>query len=419
MNFKRKNDFMEKDFYKRETCRACGGTDLTKFLDLDEMPPANAFLSESELKLPEKKFPLAVYFCRGCSLVQLLDVVNPELLFKNYHYMTSASKPLAEHFRKMAVEIAEKFIETKNDLVVEIGSNDGILLEAVKDKCRILGIEPSENLARIAEKNGVPTIKEFFSSNLAEKILGEHGGASVIVANNVMAHIDDMKDIFFGVKKLIRKNGIFVFEVHWLGNLIGAGGFDQIYHEHLCYWSLHSLKKFIESIGMKIFDVQKVPIHGESIRVFVSASRGEEKSVSVLLSEEKNIGLNKEETFFAFAKRVEKNREEICSLLKKLKSEGKKIIGYGAPAKGNTLLNYCGIGAETIDCITDSTPFKQGLFTPGMHIPIIGPEKPKDESPDFILLLAWNYADEILKKESLLREAGVKFIIPVPQVKIL
>ncbi len=418
MNFKRKNDFMEKDFYKRETCRACGGTDLTKFLDLGEMPPANAFLSESELKLPEKKFPLAVYFCRGCSLVQLLDVVNPELLFKNYHYMTSASKPLAEHFRKMAAEIAEKFIETKNDLVVEIGSNDGVLLEAIKSKCRVLGIEPSENLARIAEKNGVPTIEEFFSYSLAEKILQDKGEARIVVANNVMAHIDDMKDIFSGVKKLIGKNGIFVFEVHWLGNLIGAGGFDQIYHEHLCYWSLHSLKKFIEPLGMKIFDVQKVPMHGESIRVFVSASRGEEKSVSVLLSEEKNIGLNKEETFFAFAKRVEKNRQELLDLLKSLKSEGKKIIGYGAPAKGNTLLNYCGLGTETIDCISDSTPFKQGLFAPGSHIPILSPENFKKSPPDFALLLAWNYAEEILKKEQDFREAGGKFILPVPKVKI-
>ncbi len=409
---------MKQDFYHRESCRACGSKDIIKFLDLGKMPPANSFLRKDEVEKEEKKFPLAVYFCKNCALVQLLDVVNPELLFKNYHYMTSASKPLAKHFENLASEVSQRFLRNKDELVVEIGSNDGTLLSFLKSRCKVLGIEPSENLADIAEKNGVPTIKKFFSSKLAEEILKENSEAKVVLANNVVAHIDDLKDLFLGVKKLIGKNGVFVFEAHWVGNLIGAGGFDQIYHEHLCYFSLTALKNFCDSLGMKIVDAEFVKSHGESLRVFVSNSGGASDEVQKIFDLENNLKLDSVQTYFDFSKRVEKNRLELISLLKKLKSEGKRISGYGAPAKGNTLLNFCGIDGKILDYISDSTPFKQNLYTPGAHIEIFSPEKFKQAKSDYALLLAWNYADEILAKEKDFMQAGGKFIIPVPQVKI-
>ena len=410
---------MKEDFIHKKECRICDSSDFVKILDLDEMPPANSFLRKEDLDKPEKKFPLIVYFCKNCGLLQLLDVVNPEILFRHYDYLTSASKPLAEHFIKMAQELADKFIESKEDLVVEIGGNDAVLLESVKDKCRVLNVEPARNVAELSKQKGVETINEFFSQKIANNILEKYGSAKIVVANNVMAHIDDIKDVFEGVKNLIGENGVFVFEVHWVGNLIGEGGFDQIYHEHLYYFSLTALKNLVERFNLKIFDVQLVPIHGESLRVYVGENFDVSASVSRLLDKERELGLDRAKTFLKFSEKVEKNKTELIVLLKDLKKNNKKIIGYGAPAKGNTLLNYFNIDSGIVDYIIDTTPLKQGMYTPGAHIPIYPPEKIKEDRPDYILLLAWNYADAILEKEKELRNQGVKFIIPVPDVKIV
>ena len=410
---------MKADFIHKTTCRICNKSDLVKILDLGEMPPANAFLKKEDLDKPEKKFPLVVYFCKNCGLLQLLDVVNPKILFRHYNYLTSASKPLAEHFIQMAQELVVRFINSKNDLIVEIGGNDAILLESVKDKCRVLNIEPARNVAEISRQKGIETIDEFFNEELAKKILEKYGPAKVITANNVMAHIDDVKDVFRGVKISIGENGAFVFEVHWVGNLISEGGFDQIYHEHLCYYSLLALKNLVSQFGLKIFDVELLAIHGASMRVYVGKNQKIEKSVSELLSKEKKIGLDKAETFLRFSEKVKKIREELKKLLIQLKKEDKKIIGYGAPGKGNTLLNYCQIDSNILDFLTDTTSLKQGLYSPGMRVAIYPPEKIEEANPDYILLLAWNYVDAILEKEKKLREKGIKFIIPVPEVKII
>lgn len=392
---------------------------MVRILDLGEMPPANAFLKEEELHKPEPKFPLVVYFCNTCNLLQLLDVVSPEILFGEYDYLTSASKPLAEHFIKTANELVTRFNIKKDDLVLEIGGNDGVLLSAIKDKCRVLNVEPAKNIAELSKNNGIDTLNRFFSEGVAEDILKKYGFAKLVVANNVLAHIDDMRGLFSGVKKLIGEDGVFVFEVHWVGNLISEGGFDQIYHEHLCYHSLHDLKYLSEDLGLKIFDIETVPIHGESMRVFVSQNIPAKGSVAEFLQREEAMGLTKKETFMKFADKVRSSKQNLQNMLKELKNSGKTIVGYGAPAKGNTLLNYYGVTPALVSFLTDTTPLKQGMYAPGTRIPVLHPDVAKKKLPDYFLLLAWNYADAILKKEEELRKSGVKFIIPVPEPKIV
>lgn len=408
---------MEK-FKLRKNCYICERTDFIDILDLGEMPPANSFLVESEFE-NEDSFPLAVQLCKNCKSLQLRHLVAPELLFKNYHYATGASKPLVEHFYELADEIADKYIRSKSDLVIEIGSNDGVLLSRLKDKCRILGIDPADNMAKVAIESGVPTKVGFFDSEFSENVKKEEGKAKIIVANNVMAHIDNLRDVFTGVRNLLTEDGKFIFEVHWVGNLLTDGGFDQIYHEHLYYHSLNSLKILLDSLGMSINNVKLVPIHGQSLRVYAGHSKQSSIEVKKLLDREIEMGLTQEITYFNFSKKVESNKSNLVKLLKKIKKEGKKIVGYGAPAKGNTLLNYFQIGPETIDYITDTTPNKQGTFTPGSHIKVVSPEILKSDLPDYAILLSWNYADAILEKEKELRNRGVKFIIPVPEVRIV
>ncbi|MES2087681.1 MAG: class I SAM-dependent methyltransferase [Patescibacteria group bacterium] len=403
----------------KKICRICGGSKLTRVLDLGAMPPANAFLTKSQLRKKQDNFPLAIYFCQDCTLLQLIDVVDPEILFKDYLYQTSASSPLLIHFKKLAQEILEKHIASKNDLVVEIGSNDGSLLEHFKNRARILGVDPAETMVTIAGAKGVPTLSAFFNEETARKIIDSHGHAKIILANNVLAHIDDLHSVFAGIETLLDADGKFIFEAHWVGNLLGKGGFDQIYHEHLCYFSLHAVNHLAKKFGLKVLDVVLVPIHGESLRVTLGKVGTPNARVSAFMKKEKKLGLEKFATYQKFSQKVAKNKIKLLALLKKLKQEDKKILGYGAPAKGNTLLNFLKLDQNTLDFITDTTASKQGLYAPGTRIPIIAPENLTSAKPDYILLLAWNYADEILKKETALRKSGVKFIIPVPEVKVV
>ncbi|MFA6095221.1 MAG: class I SAM-dependent methyltransferase [Candidatus Paceibacterota bacterium] len=408
------------DFYKRLECHSCGNKGLIKVLDLGATPLANAFLSSEALGEPELIVPLAINFCPECSLVQLTHVVKGDVLFSDdYHYATSASRPLVEHFKGLAQEIAKHYVKSPHDLVIEIGSNDGTLLSYLTKSCNVLGIDPARNMAAIALTKGVPTVTEFLDMPLAERLRKEKGGAKVVVANNVMAHIDGIKDVFAAVKELLADDGRFIFEVHWVGNLVTEGGFDQIYHEHLFYYSLHSLRHMLGSLGMVINDVKLVPMHGESLRVYAGRSGESSQAVRDLLKREEEMGLAKAETYLAFSKKVFLNKEKLMKFLKDMKKSGKKIVGYGAPGKGNTLLNYYGIGPDILDFITDTTPQKQGTYTPGMHIPVVHPDRLKSEQPDYILLLSWNYADAILAKEKALRDQGVKFIVPVPEMKIV
>lgn len=410
---------MTEFFHRRNECRICGSRDWTEILDLGAMPPANAFLKKEELGAQEKKFPLAVYFCNQCSLLQLRDVVDGSLLFTDYPYFTSASRPLAEHFVAFAEEVAKAHISSPDDFVVEIGSNDGTLLGALKGRCRVLGIDPAENVCKLAEARGVPTIPRFFSEALAREIRCEHGRAEVILANNVIAHIDDLRDVFRGIRTLLEDHGVFIFEAHWVGDLIGDGGFDQIYHEHCSYFSLLALERLVHQFSLNIVDVRLVPMHGQSLRVYVGKTSAVSERVGWHVAMERDLGLDRADTFLRFAEKTRRNKEELCALLRKLKAEGHAIAGYGAAAKGNTLLNYYGIGRDVLDFITDTTPAKQGRYTPGTHIPIHPPQKIYEAKPEYLFILARNYADSIIANEAPFRNGGGKFIIAAPEVGVI
>ncbi len=404
---------------QNKKCRVCGNPKLEKILDLGKTPLANAFVSKNNLKGREAYFPLVLVFCDKCSLVQLNHSVDPEILFQNYHYNTGASKPLVDHFICMANELSKNYLDSKNDLVVEFGSNDGVFLGALKDRHRVLGVDPAENMAKMARERGIETITDYFGKRSAKQIAKKHGQAKVIVANNVFAHIDDIHDVLGGVHILLHDDGHFIFECHWVGNLIGHGGFDQIYHEHLFYYSLHSLQTLLGTLGMVIRDVKLVPIHGESLRVYAAKKGKEGKAVGDFLKREEEMGLTKKEKYKDFSEKVESNKERLSDLLRALKKLGHTVVGYGAPGKSTTLLNYLNIGPKTLDFVTDTTPAKQGAYTPGTHIPIVHPDILKKKRPDYILLLSWNYSDAILEKEKELRQKGTKFIIPVPEIRIV
>lgn len=403
----------------KDECRICGGRDLVKVLDMGSTPPANAYIKEADLGKFESSYPLVLYYCRSCSLAQLLDVVDPTILFKDYHFLTGASAPSVAHFRRYAEEVILPLITSPNDLVIDIGGNDGVLLSFVKDYARVLNVDPANNLAPLSEGNGVPFYPAFFTSQTADDILATYGKANVVVANNVFAHTDPIRDVFEGVAKLIGNDGTFIFEVHWNKHLIEEGAFDQIYHEHLCFYSLHAAKHLVEAAGMKIFDVEIVLEQGKSLRVYASKNKLEKSSVSEILEIEKKAGLTDETAFLSFGKKIRDNRAKLRMLLLDLKAKGKRIVGYGAPAKGNTLLHYYEIGPDILDYLTDTTTLKQGLYSPGMHIPIVSPERLLTDTPDYVLLLAWNFKDAILEKEKALREKGVKFIITLPNVMIV
>jgi len=391
-------------------------------LDLGEQPPANSLVDESKISHFETKFPLRLFWCSDCFLVQLLDIVNKEHLFKHYLYMTSASTPIVEHFRKYAKDIFEEFLkDQENSFVVEIGSNDGSLLKEFKKLgSSILGIEPASNLSKLANDSNIPTMNDFFSSNIAMNLV-QSKNASVVVANNVIGHVENLHDLMKGIQMLIGEKGVFVFEVPYLIDLIKNLEFDTVYHEHLSYFSILPLLHLMNNFGLDIFDIRKQSVHGGTLRIFVSKSNNFEinGSVKKFIQLENEFGLNKIEIYNKFSKQVEDLKYKIFNFLKDLKNENKSLFGYGASAKGNVLLNYCNIDTKILDYIIDTTPIKQGKLTPGTHIPIFAPEKIFDKGDgDVALLLAWNYEAQILDKEHYFRSKGGKFLIPIPEPKL-
>ena len=405
-----------KNYILQQKCRICSSTNLNMILDLGEQPPANSFVDKNQLNSSESKFPLRLFWCGDCYLVQLLDIVDKEFLFKNYFYMTSASKPIVEHFKKYAQDVYKEFLQKENDsFVVEIGSNDGSLLSEFKKLgTTILGIEPATNLSDLANQSNVTTKNTFFSSEVSKDIVKSRN-ASVVVANNVIAHIENLQDLMYGIKILIGNNGVFIFEVPYLVDLIKNLEFDTIYHEHLSYFSILPLLKLVEQFGLEIFDIRKQSVHGGTLRIFVSKKDNCQinNSVKFFINEENELGLDKIKFYQKFSTDVKELKKNLIEILIQLKKENKSIFGYGAPAKGNVLLNYCGIDTNFLDYIVDTTPLKQGKYTPGTHIPIIPPTTLKNV--DVALLLAWNYESEILLKENIFRKNGGKFLIPLPK----
>jgi len=408
-------------FTRNKRCRVCKNKKIYKFLRLGPIPLANSLLKSEQLTSKEPFYPLDVYFCPECGLVQLKDVVSPEILFKDYVYLTGMSQTMKQHFYQLAVELINNFRLSRDDLVVDIGSNDGTLLKGFKQLgIKTLGIEPATNVALAAEREGIETINDFFSVEVAKDIIKRKGHARVITGTNVFAHINGLDGVLKAVNNLLTSNGMFVIEVPYLVDLLSKTEFDTIYHEHLSYFSLRPLVALLKRFNMELFDVKRIPVHGGSIRCYVTRSPSTIKSsVCKLLALEEKLKLNSLKTYLEFGARVRNIKRQLTSLLRTLKEKGYTIIGYGASAKGNTLLNYCKIRTNILDYIVDNTPFKQGLYTPGTHIPIVPTDRILENAPDYALLLAWNYLDEILRKEQKYRELGGKFIVPIPEPRIL
>jgi hypothetical protein len=406
---------------RRSDCRLCGSKDLALVFQLEPTPPANAFLKASQLNEPEEKFPLDVFFCRSCNHVQLLDVVDPELLFGNYVYVSGTSPVFVEHFRKYAGEVLARQPKLSSGFAFEIGSNDGTLLRFFQQAgWRVLGADPAKDIAQSATESGIPTLPIFFNAEAAREIREKHGTAHAILANNVFAHIDDLKSVALGVKELLSPQGFFVFEVSYLLDVIEKTLFDTIYHEHLCYHSLGPLVGFFHALDLEVFDAERVSSHGGSLRVYVQhkgAARSLTQNVAALLELEQEFGLYREETFRKFAHQIDALGRELNSRLKALKVAGKRIAAFGAPAKATTLMHHFKMGRELIDFIVDDSPLKQGLFAPGTHIPVCPSTELYSKLPDYSVVLAWNFADSIIAKNKKYQEQGGRFIVPLPQLK--
>lgn len=401
-------------------CRICESSNLTEFLHLGDQPLANSFLREADLAKPDLKYPLRVLFCQNCNLVQLGEVVDPKLLFSDYIYFSS-NMPVGSHWRDYAESVVKEFSQDPSDLVVEIGSNDGHFLAVVKEThTNILGVDPAQNIARLANERGIPTIPVFFSKDIAEQILRQRGPAKLIIGNNVVAHINDHHDLLTGIERLLAPQGVFVFEAPYLLDMFENLTFDTIYHEHLSYLALRPLINLFNRFGLEIFDVKVFPIQGNSIRVFAArtGTREVRPSVADLVKKELLLGLDELGTYFALGKQIEQLKVEVVSLLRDLKNQGKRILGYGAPARGNTLLNYYQIGPETLDFLTEELPSKIGVYTPGMRIPVLHVQAARQNPPDYYFLLAWNYKNAAMQKEQDFVKKGGKFIMPVGKVRI-
>jgi SAM-dependent methyltransferase len=408
---------------KKNNCRMCKSNNVQKFLDLGFSALSDNFLTIEQLNESENFFPLTVHLCLDCGLCQLGYVVPPKLMFnKDYPYDSSTTKMGREHFTKMGIDICDEFDLKQNSLVIDVGSNSGVLLSAFKSKgMNVLGIEPSSKLANAAIEKGVDSIIEFFSNKLVKKILNDYGKVSVITGTNVFAHIDDLDDFMLTSDSLLVEDGIIVIEAPYLLHLIENMEYDTIYHEHLSYLSVKPMVKFCKKFGFEIFDIKEQTIHGGTLRYFISRKNKKEitQEVSNYLKIENEKDLYSEEKLNDFANLVKNHRRTLLQLLNDLKKNGNKIVGISAPAKGNTLLNYCKIDSETLDYVTERNPLKIGKFTPGMHIPVYSDEKLLEDQPDYALILAWNFADEIMQNNSKYQEKGGKFIIPTPKPKIV
>lgn len=415
---------MEDSVFKLSYCRICKNKKLQKIISLGKTPPANSFLTKKQIeKHNEEFFPLGINLCPMCRQLQLSHVVSPDILFKDYVYVSSTSPVFIKHFENYARDVWEKVNLKKNDLVIDIGSNDGILLKPFKKLgAKVLGIDPAENIAKEATRNGIETLPKYFNQDIIENVIKKYGPAKIITANNVFAHINDIDEVILAAKKILDDDGVFVIEAPYLVVFIQNNLFDTIYHEHLSYFSVKPLQIFFKRHGMRIFAVEETESHGGSIRVFVCKEDSKHKlqsSVNKLLSKESAAGLDDLKTYRSFASRIKKNKLTLKKILGKLKKQNKKIVGFGASAKGNTLLNYFKIGHETLDYIVDDSTYKQGLFTPGTHIPVVKATKILEDQPDYVFILAWNFANPIMEKLSEYKKRGGKFIIPVPTPQVI
>lgn len=404
-----------------DSCRSCGSEHIEVFLDLGETALADRLLTNSDLNELEFKFPLKTAFCKDCGLVQITETVDPEILFADdYPYFSSFSPQLLRHARNNVEDIIARRNLGNGSFVVELASNDGYLLKNYREHgIDVLGIDPAEGPAREAEKIGVPTLVDFFTSELAEKLHADGVRADVVHGNNVLAHVRDTNGFVSGIRRILKDDGVAVIEAPYLKPLIEHTEFDTIYHEHLCYFSVTALDALFRRNGLFLNEIKHLDIHGGSLRLFIEPNENVTDSVKSQLEIEAEEGLDGIDYFKGFSRKVENLKSELMSLLHSLKAEGKSVAAYGAAAKGATMIQYCGIGADLVDFVVDRNTHKQGKFMPGQHIPILAPNALSERRPDYVLLLAWNFADEIMEQQKNFHDAGGKFIVPVPEPRII
>ena len=404
-------------------CRFCGAPLKYSFLDLGVSPLANSYLKKDQLQKMEPFYPLHAYVCDVCYLVQLHEFESPEHIFGDYAYFSSYSESWLDHAKEYTKLMIERFGFDSDSQVIEIASNDGYLLQYFKEKgVPVLGVEPAKNVAKVAQETGIPTITKFFGVQTASELSTEGKLADLMLGNNVLAHVPDLNDFVKGFKILLKPQGIITMEFPHLMRLIEENQFDTIYHEHFSYFSLITVKKVFAKHGLTIFDVQELPTHGGSLRIYAchseDASKPVSERISNLLNREVAVGFTSLEFYLSFGERVKEAKRNILCFMLTAKNEGKSIAGYGAPAKGNTLLNYCGIRTDFIDYTVDRSPHKQGHYLPGTHIAINHPDEIGKTKPDYLLILPWNLEEEIMEQMSYIREWDGKFVVLIPEVKV-
>jgi SAM-dependent methyltransferase len=401
-----------------QRCRSCGSNDLASVLDLGMQPLANAY-REPEDESEEARYPLALLRCRTCSLVQLTGTIPPKLMFDTYRYFSSTSSTMVESMRVLAKRLTAERELSADDLVIEIASNDGYLLNHyVELGIPVLGVEPAQNVAAVARDRGVPTLVEYFTQSLGVELAGSGRAASVIHANNVMAHVPEINDFVAGISAALRPDGVTVVETPYVVRFVNDREFDTVYHEHVFYYSLTAVSSLVERHGLTVADVEQIPLHGGSLRLFIQHSGYPSSERVKMLLESESKRVTTDEYYSDFAHRVEELKTEVTDLIRRLRAQGASVAAYGAAAKGTVLLNHFGLNHDMIDFVVDRSVHKQGLVMPGVGIPILAAEELERRRPDYTLLLAWNFADEILEQQQHYRAAGGTFIVPVPTVSL-
>lgn len=409
----------EEGYFKKENCRICQSTSIQKVVELTASPPGNNFLSLEQIGTQEKEYPLELDFCEACNHIQLGHVVDPKHLFQNnYSYVSGTSEVFVKHLKDYAEYVINLFDLKKSSLIVDIGSNDGTCLGFFKNKgMNVLGVDPATEIAKIASSKGINTIADFFSLELSKEIIEDYGYADLITSHNACAHIDDLHSVISGVEALIKDDGVFVMEVGYFLDVFENKWFDTIYHEHVDFHTVAPLVDLFEQFDMEMIRAERIAPQGGSIRVMAQKKNGShkrDKSVSELISLEKDMGLNKAETLIDYEKQINEVRDKFIDLIHSIKDEGKTIAGFGAPTKATTLCYHFKINKNHIDFIVDDNPLKQGFYSPGKHIPVYDSSKIYEKEPDYVLILAWNFAESIMKKHQAFKDRGGSFIIPMP-----
>jgi hypothetical protein len=405
-------------------CRQCSQPISREFADLGMTPLANAYRSPEDLDGPEVFYPLVAYACESCHLVQLPSSVDPDTLFQNYRYFSSYSRTWLDHCQRYAAAMVGRLGLTTSSQVIELASNDGHLLRCFADhEIPVLGIEPARNVAEVARAAGVPTVARFFGEEVAQDLVEEDQRADLLVANNVLAHVPDLNGFVRGIRILLAERGVATLEFPHLERLIEDRSYDTIYHEHFSYFSFTTVVSLFASHGLTVFDVEELSTHGGSLRIYVrhdeDTAREPSPAVQARLDREQGWGVSRIETYTSFRDRVREMKRDLLDNLIRLKSRGASIVGYGAPAKGNTLLNYCGIGTDFLDYTVDRSPHKQGQYLPGTRIPIHAPERINETKPDYVLILPWNLTKEITEQMAHIRDWGGVFAVPIPEFTVI